>query len=171
MPQTSSHALRNPLFFARMEIQSRDEFFMNRALELARRASDSHEVPVGALIIFESEIISEAWNLREASHDPTAHAELLAIQKASQKLGRWRLTGCTLYATLEPCLMCAGALILSRLERVVYGARDPKGGAVHSLYETLGDVRLNHRPQVTFGINEKDCGKILSDFFARKRKT
>lgn len=148
---------------------SNDEFYMRRALELAARAADLGEVPVGALVVCDNQIISEAYNERESRPSALAHAELTALAAACEKLKRWRLTGCTLYVTLEPCVMCAGALVQSRVDRVVYGARDPKAGAVESLYQVLADSRLNHRPEVTPGILGEDCGKILSEFFRRRR--
>jgi tRNA(adenine34) deaminase len=147
-----------------------DMAFMQKALELALKAASLDEVPVGALVVLDGKIISEAYNIRETQANPVGHAELFAIQAASQKLGRWRLTGCTLYVTLEPCVMCAGAIVLSRVDRVVYGAKDPKAGAVESLYTILGDARLNHRPALTTGLLELECSKVLKDFFAKKRR-
>src|SRR5476649_1474489 len=120
---------------------------MRQALRLAARAGDLGEVPVGAVVVYENAVISEAYNERESLPSALAHAELTALKQACEKLGRWRLSGCTLYVTLEPCVMCAGAIILSRIDRIVYGTRDPKAGAVHSLYQTLSDRRLNHRPE------------------------
>lgn len=151
------------------------EFFMSRALDLAAKAVELDEVPVGALIADHSreglpQVIAEAYNNRESARNPIGHAELLAIAEASEKLGRWRLSGCTLYVTLEPCLMCAGAIILARLDRVVYGCRDPKAGAVHSLYQTLSDTRLNHRPEVVSGVLEGPCAEMLKKFFRQKRE-
>jgi tRNA(adenine34) deaminase len=154
--------------------------YMVRALELARLAAGLGEVPVGAVVVLDHDpetgnplespkVISEHRNDRELSKNPAGHAELLAITEASQKLGRWRLSGCTLYVTLEPCLMCSGAIVLSRVDRVVYGATDPKAGAVQSLYQTLADVRLNHRPEVIGGVMAEECSRILKDFFAAKR--
>ena len=148
---------------------SNDEFYMRRALELAARAAELGEVPVGAVVVCDNQIISEAYNERELKPSALAHAELTALAAACQSLKRWRLTGCTLYVTLEPCVMCAGALVQSRVDRVVYGARDPKAGAVESLYKVLADQRLNHRPEVTAGVLGEDCGKILSEFFRRRR--
>jgi tRNA(adenine34) deaminase len=153
---------------------------MARALELAQIAAAIGEVPVGAVIIQDHDpksgkplespqVISEKGNDRELSKNPLGHAELLAIKEASEKLDRWRLSGCTLYVTLEPCLMCSGAIVLSRVDRVVYGATDPKAGAVQSLYQTLTDGRLNHRPEVIGGVMADECSKILKDFFAAKR--
>ena len=148
--------------------------FMQLALLQAKKAATLGEVPVGALVILEEpgmapKIISEAFNRRETDQNPVGHAELLAIEAAAQRLKRWRLTGCTLYVTLEPCVMCAGAIVLSREDRVIFGATDPKTGAVNSLYKILEDSRLNHRPEVVGGILENECSIILKDFFAKKR--
>jgi tRNA(adenine34) deaminase len=146
-----------------------DIIFMRRALELAAQAASLGEVPVGCVVVHENQIISEAYNERETRPSALAHAELTALQAACEKLGRWRLTGCTLYVSLEPCVMCAGALVQSRVDRVVYGARDPKAGAVESLYQVLSDTRLNHRPQVSGGVLGAECGQVLSDFFRKRR--
>ncbi|MGE3680109.1 MAG: tRNA adenosine(34) deaminase TadA [Bdellovibrionales bacterium] len=146
-----------------------DADFMRQALSLAARAASQGEVPVGALVVYENNIVSEAYNERETRTSAVAHAELIAISRACEGLRRWRLTGCTLYVTLEPCLMCAGAAVLARLDRVVYGAQDPKAGAAESLYTVLNDARLNHRPQVTRGVLAEECGEILSTFFRNKR--
>jgi len=149
--------------------QEQEINFMRKALELAAVAGSKGEVPVGALVICDNQVIAEAYNERESLPSALAHAELLALERATKKLGRWRLTGCTLYVTLEPCVMCAGAIVQSRVDRVVYGANDPKGGAVESLYKVLSDARLNHRPQVTGGVLANECGAILSEFFRKKR--
>jgi tRNA(adenine34) deaminase len=146
-----------------------DRSMMERALELARQAADLGEVPVGSVIVLDRKIISQAFNLRETLHDPTAHAERLAITLAGRALGSWRLEGCTLYVTLEPCPMCAGAIVQSRIPRVVYGAADPKAGACASLYRLVSDPRLNHRAAITAGVMEKECGEILSLFFQDRR--
>ena len=148
-----------------------NQIYMERAIELAKQAAALGEVPVGAVIVYDldSRIISEAHNLRETNQDPLGHAETIAISRASKELRRWRLTGCTIYVTLEPCLMCSGAVVLSRLDRVVYGARDPKAGAVESLYTTLADIRLNHRPEVVPGLCEEQCSSLLKDFFRVRR--
>lgn len=142
---------------------------MKKALECALTAAALGEVPVGAVIVHEGQIIATAQNAREAAKDPLAHAEILAIKAASEKLGRWRLSGATLYVTLEPCVMCAGAIVNSRIDRVVFGAKDPKAGAVQSLYEILADTRLNHRPEVLGGLLKEECAQILKDFFANRR--
>lgn len=144
--------------------------FMGLAIDLARKAAAQAEVPVGALIVTRSgEIVAEAYNQKESQPSALAHAEMLAIAEASKKLGRWRLHGLKLYVTLEPCLMCAGAIIASRLDEVIYGAKDLKAGAVESLYTTLSDSRLNHRPKVTSGILEEECGQLLKEFFRARR--
>src|SRR3954470_21593567 len=146
-----------------------DQAMMRRALDLAREAASMGEVPVGALIVRDGKILSQAFNLRETLHDPTAHAERLAITLAGQALGSWRLEGCTLYVTLEPCPMCAGAIVQSRIPRVVYGAADPKAGACVSLFQIVSDPRLNHRSEITAGVLERECGEILSLFFQDRR--
>ncbi len=144
--------------------------FMAEALVEAGKAYDMQEVPVGALIVYRGEIISRAHNLREASGDSTAHAEIIVIRRACEELGRWRLEETTLYVTLEPCLMCAGAIISARIPNLVYGADDAKAGAVASLYQVLQDRRLNHRVEVTSGVLEEECSGILSSFFRDLRK-
>jgi tRNA(adenine34) deaminase len=148
---------------------SQDVAMMRRALELAREASAIGEVPVGALVVHQGRIISQAYNLRETLRDPTAHAECVALALAGRSLGRWRLDGCTLYVTLEPCAMCAGAIGLSRMDRLVYGAADPKAGACRSLYRLVDDPRLNHRVRQTAGVLAEECGALLSDFFTNRR--
>lgn len=147
------------------------ETYMKRALELALKAAELDEVPVGALIVDSAtgDILSEAYNQRETKASALAHAEILAIEKACQKLGRWRLSGCILYTTLEPCVMCSGAILQARLDQVFYGASDPKGGG-HSLFELLQEPRLNHRVELSSGVLAEDCGQLLSHFFQKKRK-
>lgn len=149
--------------------QRDDLFFMKLALQEAKRAAAVDEVPIGAVIVKDDEIISKAYNLRETLQDATAHAELLAIRKACEVLGTWRLNGCSLYVTLEPCPMCAGAIILSRVDRVVFGAKDPKGGACGSIVNLPADKRFNHRPEVVEGVMADECGEILTKFFQAKR--
>ena len=146
-----------------------DEDYMNLALKLAKQASDQDEVPVGAIIVKGGKIIAEAFNEKESLKLSTGHAELIAIERASRTLNSWRLSGCTLYVTLEPCIMCAGAIISARLDSIVYGTKDPKGGGVDSLYNILNDSRLNHQTQVTSGVLKNECSKILKDFFTLKR--
>lgn len=147
-----------------------DQKWMARALELAAEAAAANEVPVGAVITCDGALIAEARNDKEAIACPTCHAEINVIRAACKKLGRWRLNGCTLFVTLEPCLMCAGAIVQARLDRVVIGARDPKAGAVFSLYEVLADPRLNHRPEVTEGVAAKESSDLLQSFFRRRRE-
>lgn len=142
---------------------------MELALAFAREARGIGEIPVGAVVVFNGQVIAQAHNLRESLADPTAHAERIALTLAGRALGTWKLTGCTLYVTLEPCAMCAGAAVLSRVDRVVYGARDPKAGACESLYEITSDRRLNHRPIVVGGILAEECGALLTEFFRAKR--
>ena len=143
---------------------------MTLALQEAKRAAEIDEVPIGAVVVKDDEVISKAHNLRETLQDATAHAELLAIKEACEVLGTWRLIGCTLYVTLEPCPMCAGAIILSRVDKLVFGAKDPKGGACGSVVNLTADDRFNHRPEVVEGVMAKECGKILKAFFQGKRK-
>jgi tRNA(adenine34) deaminase len=146
-----------------------DEILMARALELAREARNMGEVPVGALVARGGRIIAQAHNLRETLHDPTAHAERLALTWAGQAVGTWRLDECTLYVTLEPCAMCAGAIVHSRIARLVYGAVDPKAGACESLFRLVSDPRLNHRVPVTSGVLAVECGEVLKEFFQERR--
>lgn len=143
--------------------------FMERALELARAAAQNGEVPIGALIVRDGQIVAEAANERETNKIATHHAEIRVIEEACRKLDRWRLTDCDLYVTLEPCTMCAGAIVLARLKSVIFGAPDPKAGAVGSLYNILTDTRLNHRPEVIPGVLAEECGQLLSDFFKARR--
>jgi tRNA(adenine34) deaminase len=143
---------------------------MRLALDEARRAG-GEDVPVGAVVSGpDGTPIARAHNQREAAGDPTAHAEIIALREAARVIGGWRLTGCTLVVTLEPCAMCAGAAVLARVDRVVFGATDPKAGAAGSLWDVLGDTRLNHRPEVAGGVLAEECGSLLRDFFAARRK-
>lgn len=151
------------------EQMAKDELWMRRALKLASEAALRGEIPVGALIVCGDEVVAESFNLKEANQNPLGHAEVLVIQEAAKKLGRWRLSGCTLYVTLEPCTMCAGAIIHSRLDRVVYAATDPKAGAVQSLYQILNDPRLNHAPEVVAGVLESEASQQLKAFFKTLR--
>ena len=146
-----------------------DEDFMRLALAEARKAAACGETPVGAVLVVEGEVIAAAHNMRETWQDPTAHAESIAVREASARLGRWRLSDATLYVTLEPCLMCAGALVLARINRLVYGCRDPKAGALGSVYEVVRDGRLNHTYRITPGVLEAECREILSGFFEKLR--
>jgi len=145
------------------------ERYMAMALAQAQQALAADEVPVGAVIVRDGTVLAAAHNGREQLRDPTAHAEMIAITQAAAALASWRLTRCTLYVTLEPCPMCAGAILQARLSRVVYGAEDPKAGAVKSLFELLNDTRLNHRAEVEAGILAEQCGQLLTDFFTQKR--
>jgi tRNA(adenine34) deaminase len=146
------------------------EAFMRMALVEAEAALAENEVPVGAIIISQERVVAAAHNQREQLRDPTAHAEMVAITQAAESLGSWRLEGCTLYVTLEPCPMCAGAILQARIPRVVYGALDPKAGAVESLFQLLSDRRLNHTCQVLGGVLAQPCGEILTRFFQTQRR-
>lgn len=146
-----------------------DARWMRRALQHAVEAIAADEVPVGALIVRDGRVLAAAANQRETLHDPTAHAEMIAITQAAAAVEDWRLERTTLYVTLEPCLMCAGAILQARIPRVVFGAWDPKAGAVTSLYRVLEDPRLNHRCQVIPGVLAEPCGEVLTRFFAQKR--
>jgi tRNA(adenine34) deaminase len=146
-----------------------DEQYLKKALELARIAADCGEVPVGAVLVQDDRVIAEAYNRREELGDATAHAEMLVIKEACSLLGGWRLGGCTLYVTLEPCPMCAGAMVQARLDRLVFGTADPKSGAAGTLYDLVRDSRLNHRLEVKGGVLEEDCAKLLQDFFRQRR--
>ena len=147
----------------------RDEYFMHLALREAERALEHGDVPIGAVVVHEGEVIGAGANERELRGDPTAHAEVLAIGEAARKLGGWRLAGCEIYITLEPCAMCAGAIVLARLDRVVYGAADPKAGAAGSVLDVLGEPRLNHRPQVEAGLMADRSAALLRAFFTPRR--
>ncbi|GAB1328800.1 tRNA adenosine(34) deaminase TadA [Streptomyces sennicomposti] len=139
---------------------------MRLALAEARRAVEGGDVPVGAVVLSaDGDVLGAGHNEREATGDPTAHAEVLAVRRAAERVGEWRLSGCTLVVTLEPCTMCAGALVLSRVDRVVYGARDEKAGAAGSLWDVVRDRRLNHRPEVIEGVLAEDCAALLTGFF------
>ena len=150
-------------------ITQADEQFMAIALRQAQAAADEGDVPVGAVIVHRGQIIGRGRNQRELLNDPTAHAEILAITAAAQALQSWRLVGCTLYVTLEPCVMCAGAIVNARIDRVVYGADDPKAGACQSLYQILADTRLNHRPAVAAGVLAAQSTELLQAFFKAQR--
>jgi len=148
-----------------------DEQYIRNALDLAREAMKRNEVPIGAVIVRDGAIIAGAANRTVRDQDATAHAELLAIREASSKLDRWRLDDCTLYVTLEPCAMCAGAMVLSRMKRVVFGAWDDKAGMAGSVGDLLRHPRLNHRPEVRGGVLAEECGRIVEDFFAAQRNS
>ena len=146
-----------------------DTVWMQAALEEGRKAHAIGEIPIGSVVVYDGRIIGAGHNLRERDNDPTAHAEVVAIRQAAQALGSWRLTGCTLYVTIEPCPMCAGALVMARIDRLVYGAADPKAGAVDSLYDIVRDQRLNHRVDVTAGVLREECAGLVQDFFRQLR--
>ena len=146
-----------------------DHIWMEEALVEARKAEQRGEVPVGAIVVYDGSIVGRGYNLRETSHDPTAHAEILALRDASQNLQRWRLLGCTLYVTLEPCPMCAGALVNARIDRLVFGASDPKAGSCGSLYDIPKDERLNHRLEVVSGVRADEASHQLRSFFKERR--
>ncbi len=146
------------------------EHYMKMALEEAELAMAEDEVPIGAVIVHEDRVIARAHNQREQLHDPTAHAEMIAITQAAEALRSWRLDGCTLYVTLEPCPMCAGAILQARIPTAVYGAADPKAGAVHTLFQLLDDGRLNHRCLAVSGVLAEPCGEILTRFFQEQRR-
>lgn len=154
-----------------MAVSADDERFLEAALAEARAAQDDGEVPVGAVVVLRGRVIGRGRNRVEATQDPTAHAEIIAIGAASQTLKSWRLDEATLYVTLEPCHMCAGAIVLARIARLVYGARDPKAGACGSLAMVPQDLRLNHRVEVVPGVLADECGAILASFFRKRRTT
>jgi len=147
----------------------RDEHFMRLALREAERAAGHDDVPIGAVVVHDGEVVGAAGNERELRADPTAHAEALALREAAKALGGWRLPDSVLYVTLEPCAMCAGAIVLARVPRVVYGATDPKAGAAGSVLDVLGEPRLNHRPQVAGGLLADESAALLEAFFAERR--
>jgi tRNA(adenine34) deaminase len=147
----------------------RDEYFMRLALREARRALKHDDVPIGAVAVRDGEVIGAGHNEREVRRDPTAHAELIALREAARAVAGWRVLETVLYVTLEPCAMCAGAIVLARVPRVVYGASDPKAGAAGSVLDVLGERRLNHRPEVAGGLLAVECGALLSEFFAARR--
>lgn len=153
-----------------MTMTNKDHFYMQEALVEAQKAAALGEVPIGAVIVYQDEIIGRAHNLRETTQNALTHAESMAIQQACEKIGSWRLEETTLYVTLEPCPMCAGAILQSRVPRVVYGARDVKAGCVDSLYRLLNDARFNHECEVTEGVLADECGQILTDFFRALRE-
>lgn len=153
-----------------LERDALDLFWMQHALELAQRAEAQGEVPVGAIVVYQDQVIGEGWNQPISSHDPSAHAEIMALRDAADAVENYRLPDTTLYVTLEPCCMCAGALIHARVARVVYGASDPKGGAAGSVFELLGTDKLNHQVRVQGGVLAEECGQVLSQFFQRRRQ-
>ena len=146
-----------------------DHKYMQAAIAEAKIAEENGDVPIGAVVVFENRIIAKGYNQREQLNDPTAHAEIIALTAAAAAIESWRLIGCTMYVTLEPCAMCAGALVLGRLDRLVYGCGDPKAGACGSLYNIVQDDRLNHRLEMSKGILGQDCSELLSNFFSKRR--
>ncbi len=152
-----------------MEINKEDEHYMKIAIQQAQIAEENGDVPIGAVIVYKNQIIGKAYNQREQLNDPTAHAEIIALTQAAAYIESWRLHDCTIYVTLEPCPMCAGALVLARMDRLVYGCDDPKTGACKSLYNIVQDERLNHRLEVTSGVLAVDCSNLLQEFFQRRR--
>jgi tRNA(adenine34) deaminase len=153
-----------------MDDEHWDEHWMGLALEEATRAAEAGEVPVGAVVVVDGRLLARGHNAPIARHDPTAHAEIVALREAAREVGNYRLTGATLYATIEPCAMCCGAALHARIARLVYGADDAKAGAVRSLHRLLDDARLNHRVEVTAGVRAEECGARLSAFFRTKRR-
>ena len=149
---------------------NQDEKYMYMAIMEAKKAREIGEVPIGAVIVFENEIIATGYNVRETTQSTLAHAELVAIKEANKKIGSWRLEDCTLYVTLEPCPMCAGAIIQSRIKRVVYGAKDPKAGCAGTLMNLLDENRFNHQAELTTGVLEEECSSLLTSFFRELRK-
>ena len=146
-----------------------DQLYMKAAIEQAQIAEENGDVPIGAVIVYQNQIIGRAYNQREQLQDPTAHAEIIALTQAAAFIESWRLLGCTMYVTLEPCTMCAGALVLARIDRLIYGCDDPKTGAVKSLYNIVTDERLNHIINVTSGVLAEECSEFLQQFFRRRR--
>ena len=163
------NCVTDPEILGQFELPQLHQMYMQMALQQAEQAARSDEVPVGAVIVREGSIIAAAHNQREMLRDPTAHAEMIAITQAAEAVGGWRLEDCILYVTLEPCPMCAGAILQARIPVVVFGALDPKAGAVSSLYEMLNDTRLNHRCEIVSGVLQDRCGQILTDFFRQRR--
>jgi len=147
----------------------RDQYFMRLALREAERALEHDDVPIGAVLVRDEEVVAAAHNERELRQDPTAHAEVIAVREAARLAGSWRVLDAVLYVTLEPCAMCAGAVVLARLARVIYGASDPKAGACGSVLDVTGEPRLNHRPEVAGGLLGQECSELLSEFFASRR--
>lgn len=151
------------------DFSDQDVVFMQRALELARQAAHAGEVPVGAVLVLRGEVVGEGWNRPIQSHDPTHHAEIMALRQAGQKLKNYRLPGTVLYVTIEPCVMCAGALIHARVEKLIYGALEPRCGAVRTLYQITEDSRLNHQIAVASGLLQEECANLMQAFFQQRR--
>lgn len=161
--------MTNGVCYVNNDANKEHEIWMLEAIIEAREAEAITEVPIGAVIVYEGRIIGRGHNLRETSLDPTAHAEMIAIREASQRLGAWRLSGCTLYVTLEPCPMCAGAIVQSRIDRVVFGTADPKAGCAGTLMNLLQEDRFNHRTEIVEGVLQEECAQLLTSFFRRLR--
>jgi tRNA(adenine34) deaminase len=155
--------------YSQVHDDNMDQRFMKLAIDQAFIAADNGDVPVGAVIVFEDRVIAKAHNQRQLLNDPTAHAEIIALTQAAEAVGNWRLNGCIAYITLEPCPMCAGALVMARIDRLVFGCDDPKAGACGSLYNIVQDERLNHSMDITSGVLNAECGGVLSDFFKVRR--
>jgi tRNA(adenine34) deaminase len=153
----------------KMKSSKQDEKYMKLAIQQAQIAAENGDVPIGVVIVYKNQIIGKAYNQREQLNDPTAHAEIIALTQAASFMESWRLHDCTIYVTLEPCPMCAGALVLARIDRLVYGCDDPKTGACKSLYNIVQDERLNHRLEVAGGVLAGQCSKLLQEFFQRRR--
>jgi tRNA(adenine34) deaminase len=153
-----------------MSNKKEDEQYMRIAIEQAKTAEENGDIPIGVVIVYKNQIIAKAYNQREQLRDPTAHAEIIALTQAAAAKESWRLNGCTMYVTLEPCPMCAGALVLARVDRLVYGCDDPKAGACKSLYNIVQDERLNHRLEVTSGVLQEQCRQQLQEFFSQRRE-
>ena len=153
-----------------MSNKKEDEQYMRIAIEQAKTAEENGDIPIGVVIVYKNQIIAKAYNQREQLRDPTAHAEIIALTQAAAFVESWRLNGCTMYVTLEPCPMCAGALVLARVDRLVYGCDDPKAGACKSLYNIVQDERLNHRLEVTSGVLQEQCRQQLQEFFSQRRE-
>ncbi|WP_216598057.1 tRNA adenosine(34) deaminase TadA [Propionispora sp. 2/2-37] len=147
-----------------------DSGYMGLALAEARKAYDLGEIPIGAVLVVDNEVIASAHNMRESWNDATAHAEIIVVRQACQKLGRWRLTGATIYVTIEPCPMCAGALVMGRVDRLVYGSSDYKAGAVESIFNIVQNAALNHQMAVTSGVRREECAALMKDFFRERRR-
>ena len=162
--------IKNRTYFETWDVVLLYEEFMREALKEAQKAYDLDEVPIGAVVVKDGEIIGRGHNLREKDQDPTLHAEIIAIANAARAAKSWRLTGCEIYVTIEPCPMCAGAMIQGRLDSLIFGAKDPKGGCAGSLYDLVRDQRFNHRLEVIDGVLEDECGQLMTDFFREKRK-
>ena len=150
-------------------MQATDAEYMTMAMELARDAWHAGEVPVGAVVVLEGKIVGRGFNQPISQHDPTAHAEIMALRDAGQRIGNYRLPECSLYVTLEPCAMCAGAIMHARIKRIVFGAADPKTGAAGSVVNLFGESRLNHHTEIKGGVLEKECGELISSFFRERR--